>query len=148
MYVDLNDARAYAEWAGKRLPTDAEWQYAAEGPEGLRYPWGDRMEADRCNWDDATTSVRAFPDGRSPFGCYDMSGNTWEWTESEQTDDWRSRYCLIRGGSYFDAKGSGWYVDGGPQPCSRATKMLLVWPGLDRSSTVGFRCVVDLAEES
>jgi formylglycine-generating enzyme required for sulfatase activity len=144
VYVDLNDARAYAEWAGKRLPTDAEWQYAAEGPESLRYPWGDRMGADRCNWDDATTSVRAFPEGRSPFGCYDMSGNTWEWTESEQTDDGRTRYCLIRGGSYFNAEGSGWYVKGGPQYCNRATKMLLVWPGLDRSSTIGFRCVVDL----
>ena len=47
VYVDLNDARAYAQWAGKRLPTDAEWQYAAEGPKGLKYPWGDRMESDR-----------------------------------------------------------------------------------------------------
>jgi len=146
VYVGLNDARAYAEWAGKRLPTDAEWQYAAEGPEGLRYPWGDRMEADRCNWDDATTSVRAFPEGRSPFGCYDMSGNTWEWTESEQTDDGRTRYSLIRGGSYFNTTGSGWYVKGGPQYCKRATKMLLVWPGLDRSSTIGFRCVVDVKD--
>jgi formylglycine-generating enzyme required for sulfatase activity len=145
VYVDLNDARAYAEWAGKRLPTDAEWQYAAGGPNSLKYPWGDTMESDRCNKGDATASVRAFPNGRSPFGCYDMCGNTWEWTESEQTDDGRTRYCLIRGGSYFDAEGSGWYVNGGPQPSNRATKMLLVWPGLDRSSTIGFRCVVDLA---
>jgi hypothetical protein len=144
VYVDLTDARAYAQWAGKRLPTDAEWQYAAEGPKGLKYPWGDRMESDRVNTGDATTSVRAFPKGRSPFGCYDMCGNTWEWTGSEQTDDGRTRYCLIRGGSYFDAENSDWYVDGGPQPCNRATKMLLVWPGLDRSSTIGFRCVVDL----
>jgi formylglycine-generating enzyme required for sulfatase activity len=147
VYVDLNDARAYAEWAGKRLPTDSEWQYAAEGPEGLRYPWGERMEAGRCNWDDATTSVTAFPDGRSPFGCYDMSGNTWEWTESEQTDDGRTRYSLIRGGSYFNAIGSSWYVKGGPHYSNRPTKMLLVWPGLDRSSTIGFRCVVDRKDE-
>jgi formylglycine-generating enzyme required for sulfatase activity len=146
VYVDLNDARAYAKWAGKRLPTDAEWQYAAEGPKSLKYPWGNRMESDRCNTDKKTTSVRAFPDGRSPFGCYDMSGNTWEWTESEQTDDGRSRYCLIRGGSYYRTAGSGWYVVGGPQPSNRVTKMLLVWPGLDRCETIGFRCVVDLAE--
>jgi formylglycine-generating enzyme required for sulfatase activity len=146
VYVDLNDARAYAEWAGKRLPTDAEWQYAAAGPEGQQFPWGNKMEADRCNTGKESTSVRAFPKGRSPFGCYDMSGNTWEWTESEQTDEGRTRYCLIRGGSYFDAEGSGWYVDGGPQPCNRATKMLLVWPGLDRSSTIGFRCVVDVKD--
>ena len=146
VYVDLNDARAFAEWAGKRLPSDAEWQYAAGGPERLRYPWGNRRESDRCNNGDATTSVRAFPDGRSPFGCYDMCGNTWELTESEQTDDGRTRYSLIRGGSYFDAEGSGWYVKGGPQPSNRATKMLLVWPGLDRSSTIGFRCVVDVKD--
>jgi formylglycine-generating enzyme required for sulfatase activity len=147
VYVDLNDARAYAEWAGKRLPTDVEWQYAAGGPKKLRYPWGNRMEPDRCNTGDATTSVRAFPDGRSPFGCYDMCGNTWEWTESEQTDDGRTRYSLIRGGSYFDTEGSDWYVSGGPQPSNRVTKMLLVWPGLDRSSTIGFRCVVDVKNE-
>lgn len=143
VYVDLDDARAYAKWAGKRLPTDAEWQYAAEGPDRLEYPWGNEMESDRFNTSDGTTSVRAFPKGRSPFGCYDMSGNTWEWTESEQTDDGRSRYCLIRGGSYFNTVGSDWYVDGGPQPSNRATKMLLVWPGLDRCATIGFRCVVD-----
>ncbi len=147
VYVDLNDARAYAKWAGKRLPTDAEWQYAAEGPKRLEYPWGDKIESGRCNTGDDTTSVRAFPKGRSPFGCYDMCGNTWEWTESEQTDDGRTRYCLIRGGSYFKAKGSDWYVDGGPQPCNRVTKMLLVWPGLDRCSTIGFRCVVDRKNE-
>jgi formylglycine-generating enzyme required for sulfatase activity len=143
VYVDLDDARAYAKWAGKRLPTDAEWHYAAAGPENLEYPWGNEMESDRCNTGDSTTSVRAFPQGRSPFGCYDMSGNTWEWTESEQTDDGRSRYSLIRGGSFFDTVGSAWYVDGGPQPSNRATKMLLVWPGLDRCETIGFRCVVD-----
>ena len=146
VYVDLNDARAYAKWAGKRLPTDSEWQYAAAGPKSLEYPWGNRMESDRYNKGDATTSVRAFPEGRSPFGCYDMSGNTWEWTESEQTDDGRSRYCLIRGGSYYKTAGSGWYVVGGPQPSNRVTKMLLVWPGLDRCSTIGFRCVLDLKD--
>jgi formylglycine-generating enzyme required for sulfatase activity len=147
VYVDLKDARAYAKWAGKRLPTDSEWQYAAAGPKGLEYPWGNKMESDRCNTsEEGTASVRAFPKGRSPFGCFDMSGNTWEWTDSEQTDDGRTRYSLIRGGSYFNTEGSGWYVDGGPQPAKRATKMILVWPGLDRCSTIGFRCVVDLAQ--
>ena len=146
VYVDLNDARAYARWAQKRLPSDAEWQYAAAGPKGLEYPWGNDLKPARYNQGNDTASVRAFPKGRSPFGCYDMSGNTWEWTESEQTDDRRTRYCLIRGGSYFNTVGSDWYVDGGAQPCDRATKMLLVWPGLDRCSTIGFRCVVDLAE--
>jgi iron(II)-dependent oxidoreductase len=144
VYVDLNDARAYASWAGKRLPTDAEWQHAAQGPQQLKYPWGNKMESDHCNQADGTTSVQAFSKGRSPFGCYDMSGNTWEWTASEQTDDGRTHYALVRGGSFFETSGSDWYIEGGAQQSNRATKILLVWPGLDRRSTVGFRCVTDL----
>ena len=129
VYVDLNDARAYARWAGKRLPTEEEWQYAAEGPEALRYPWGNELKPDACNGGEngGTASVTAFPAGRSPFGCYDMCGNTWEWTESERSDG-ATRFCIIRGGSYYQAKGSSWYADGGPKPCNFAAKFLL--PGL------------------
>ena len=149
VYLDLEDARAYAAWAGKRLPTEEEWQYAAQGPQGLRYPWGNEMKPGVCNRGEAggTTSVTAFPEGRSPFGCYDMCGNTWEWTESERSDG-RTRFSIIRGGSYFQAKGSAWYVDGGPQPGNFAAKVLLMWPGLDRCATVGFRCAIELAGEA
>ena len=145
VYVDLTDARAYAAWAGKRLPTEEEWQYAAQGPDGRSYPWGDRLEPGRCNGGETgdTTPVNAFPAGRSPFGCYDLCGNTWEWTESERTDG-RTRFCIIRGGSWYTAKGSGWYMDGGPRPADFAAKFLLMWPGLDRCATIGFRCAVDL----
>jgi formylglycine-generating enzyme required for sulfatase activity len=145
VYVDLDDARAYAKWAGKRLPTEEEWQYAAEGPQHLKYPWGNKFLSGVCNEGKSkgTTSVHEYPDGRSPFGCYDMCGNTWEWTESERSDG-RTRSCLLRGGSYFKAAGgSGWYAAGGPVPCNGAAKFLLMWPGLDRCSTIGFRCVVD-----
>jgi len=147
VYVDLDDARAYAKWAGKRLPTEEEWQYAAEGPEALRYPWGHEMKQGACNAGQTgdTTSVTAFPQGRSPFGCYDMCGNVWEWTESERSDG-RTRFCIIRGGSYYRAKGSHWYMDGGAQPCNFAQKFLLMWPGLDRCATIGFRCAGDLAD--
>ncbi len=148
VYVDLEDARAYARWAGKRLPTEDQWQYAAQGGDGRTYPWGNEWQADRCNdgRTGGTTAVTAFPQGRSPFGCYDMCGNTWEWTESERSDG-RTRFCILKGGSYFKAKGSDWYADGGAQPCDFAAKFLLMWPGLDRCSTIGFRCVVDLADE-
>ncbi len=142
VYVDLDDARAYAAWAGKVLPTEEQWQYAAQGPEAWKYPWGDAMLPGRCNGGETgmTTSVTSFPQGRSPFGCYDMCGNVWEWTESERTDG-RTRFCMIRGGSYYRAEGSHWYMDGGPQPTDFAAKFLLMWPGLDRCATIGFRCV-------
>jgi len=146
VYVDLSDARAYARWAGTRLPTEAEWHLAAQGTDGRTWPWGNAFDPSRCNTTGTDTmSVRSLPDGRSPCGCYHMSGNVWEWTESER-DDGHTRFAIIRGGSYFKAEGSGWYVQGGPQPCTSHAKFLLMWPGLDRCATVGFRCVVDVAE--
>ncbi|MBA2487650.1 MAG: SUMF1/EgtB/PvdO family nonheme iron enzyme [Nitrospira sp.] len=146
VYVGLEDAQAYAEWAGKALPTEEQWQYAAQGSSALKYPWGDVMKSGRCNGGETgtTTSVIAFPDGRSPFGCYDMCGNTWEWTESERTDG-RTRFCMIRGGCYYTAQGSPWYMDGGPQATDFAAKFLLMWPGLDRCATIGFRCIARMA---
>ncbi len=145
VYVSLEDARAYALWAGKRLPTEEEWQYAAAGSRGLRYPWGDEMRPNCCNDGSTggTTPVRAFPEGKSPFGVLDLCGNVWEWTESERSDG-RTRFALVKGGCWYRATGSNWYFDGGPQTNQYSAKFLLMWPGLDRCSTVGFRCVLDL----
>ena len=145
VYVDMGDARAYARWTGKRLPTEDEWQFAAQGFEARVYPWGNEMEPGRCNQNlsGETTSVNAFPNGASPFGCLDMCGNTWELTGNEYTDG-RTRFVMLKGGSCYKASGSEWYFDGGPQKSSFVAKMLLTWPGLDRCSTVGFRCAIDL----
>jgi formylglycine-generating enzyme required for sulfatase activity len=141
VYVDLEDARAYATWAGKRLPTEEEWQYAAQGDDGRKYPWGNEMLDGRCNDGRAggTTPVTAFPAGRSPFGLYDMCGNVWQWTDSERSDG-RTRFAILRGGSFYQRGGSAWYFDEGPKPVWFAAKMLLLWPGLDRCATIGFRC--------
>ena len=142
VYVDLDDARAYAAWCSKRLPMEPEWQAAAQGGDGREWPWGKLFEPAKCNPGGGTLPVRALPEGRSPVGFYQMSGNVWEWTESER-DDGHTRFCILRGGSWFKAEGSGWYVPSGPQPCTSHAKFLLLWPGLDRCSTIGFRCVRD-----
>lgn len=144
VYVGLDDARAYARWAGKRLATEPEWHLAAQGGDGREWPWGGAFDPAKCNPGSGPMSVRSLPEGRSAAGCYHMSGNVWEWTESER-DDGHTRFCILRGGGWFKPEGSGWYVQGGPQPCTSHTKFLLLWPGLDRCATIGFRCAADPA---
>ena len=143
VWVSLEDARAFARWAGKRLPTAVEWQYAAQGTDGRRYPWGDRFDSTRCNYRlNRTSPVRAFPAGGSPFGVQDLVGNVWQMTNDIYFNG-SYYYQIIRGGSFYAPASSIWYLKSGPVPVNQQQMLLMVSPGFDRSSTVGFRCVKD-----
>lgn len=144
VYVSFEDARAYAAWMKKRLPTEEEWQAAAHNPLWGEWPWGAEPPDGRCNSDSCgTTPVDAFPNGRSHCGAWDMCGNVWEMTESERTDG-HTRYRILKGGCWYRAAGSQWFFDGGAQPADWGAKQILLCEAWDRCSTIGFRCVVDL----
>jgi formylglycine-generating enzyme required for sulfatase activity len=143
VYVSRRDAIAFADWADKRLPTEIEWQYAAQGKDGRKYPWGNDMDSTRCNYkSNATTPVDQYPTGISPFGVGDLIGNVWQLT-NDLYDNGAYYFGMIRGGSYYAPASSIWYVNGGPVPADHPQILLLVTPSLDRNATVGFRCVMD-----
>ena len=144
IYVSLQDAKAYAEWSGKRLPTEMEWQYAAQGIESRQWPWGAEFDSTRCNVGlNKLTPVDAYPTGASPFEVMDLVGNIWQLTNDVYDND-SHYFVVIRGGSYYHPTSSWWYVKGGPQPLDKHQMLLLVAPGFDRNATVGFRCVKDV----
>jgi iron(II)-dependent oxidoreductase len=146
-WVSLEDAWAYAAWAGKRLPHEWEWQYAAQGSDERLFPWGNAWDDSVVPVPDKGRSLRgpddadAHPRGASPFGVEDLVGNVWQWTD-EFTDE-HTRAAVLRGGSYYQPQGSVWYF---PQAyrLDQHGKLLMMAPSKDRAGTLGFRCVKDV----
>ena len=147
-WVSMEDARAYAKWAGKRLPREWEWQFAAQGTDGRAYPWGNtppglnlQMPApDQGRTMRGPDDVDAHPLGSGPSGVMDMVGNVWQWTD--EFIDEHTRAGIVRGSSYYHPQGSIWYFPQAPRN-DEHSKVLLMAPGYDRSGGVGFRCVKD-----
>ncbi|GAA5033813.1 hypothetical protein GCM10023317_85990 [Actinopolymorpha pittospori] len=134
VYVTWQDVAAYAEWAGKQLPTSQQWEKAARGTRGAVYPWGDQPTPAKCNVREngigETTPGDCYRSGVSPYGVYDMCGNVWEWCSTEVSP------------GRHELKGGAW-----TSPFDRATPTLVN----DAAATMcdddtGFRCVAPADE--
>lgn len=154
--LEWEDAVAYVDWAGKRLPTEAEWEKAARGTDGRIWPWGNKWDSTKLSGNDGTglkdgyketAPVGQFPQGASPYGAHDMAGNLWEWVADwYDANYYRTAPTNInpRGPETGDGhvlKGGGWAEN---LDFTRCANRLGGNPG---SLLRGFRCAMDAPPE-
>jgi len=162
IYVSYEDAIAYAHWYHKSIPSEIEWQYAAQTSQLNEWPWEQKIPVTRTFEEVTTTlsvikingidsnfcnlgnglldTVGKYSKGVNPNGLFDLVGSVWQLTSSEYASG-SYAYQILKGGSYFKPSGSWWYVQGGPRELTYAQYLLKVNQGFERNGTVGFRCI-------